>query len=480
LLALLGLYNSSTFAQGEITYKFTLQQVVENALEKSPKMLETKTLQENQYWQYQTFRSNYRPQMRLSGELPNFNRSITSITLNDGSEAFAPRSYANSNLDLSISQSIGLTGGQVTVGSHLGRIDQYTDSTTISYLANPAVVTINQPLFAFNHFKWDKRIEPMRYEASKRLFLENREEVAVEATDLFFQLLLAQESKKIAELNVANSDTLYQIAKGRYNLGKIAENGLLQMELSMMNAQRDLAQSDLDVDLSNLQLNMFLGMSGTELIELIPPMDLPDFEVNEEEALTQAITNSSRTLDFAIRRTEADRNVAQARGESRLNANLFGSYGLTKSTAIFENLYTDPGDHQLFILGFDIPVIDWGRSKAIIRTAEANKKLIDVQVFQDEQGFKQEIFLLVRRFNIYRQNMDIARKADEIARKRYEITMNRYMIGKVVLLDLKDSQEEKDLARKGYIRALYNFWKSHYQLRQKTLFDFDARALITE
>jgi outer membrane protein TolC len=147
---------------------------------------------------------------------------------------------------------------------------------------------------------------------------------------------------------------------------------------------------------------------------------------------------------------------------------------------VFDELYTDPIDKQLILLGFDIPIVDWGRSKAQIRTAEANKKLIDVMVLQDEQSFKQEIYLAVRRFNIYRQNLFIAEKADQVAQKRYAVTFSRYMIGKVVTLDLKDAQEEKDLSRRAYIRALSDAWNSYYELRQKTLYDFDRKMLIKE
>lgn len=460
--------------------ELSLQEAITRAQTNSPKMLEAKTLLDNQYWQYQIFRSNYRPQIRLSGKLPDFNRTITAVTQNDGTEAFKPRTYSNSALDLGLSQSIGLTGGDISLGSEIGRIDQFTDSTTVSYLATPAVITYRQPLFSFNPYKWDKEIEPLKYEASKRTFLENKENVSVEATSLFFKLLLAQESTKIATLNVSNSDTIYQIAQGRYQLGKLAENGLLQMELSLMNARRDMAQAEMDVDLSTLELAMFLGMTGKEQISLIIPAELPEFVVDEDDALNQAISNSSRPLNFDIRKLEGNKLVSQAKGMNRLNANLSTSFGITKSTMVFNDLYTDPIDQQLFLLEFDIPIIDWGRSKAQIRTAEANKKLIDVMVLQDEQGFKQDIYLTVRRFNIYRQNLFIAKKADEIARKRYEVTFKRYMIGKVVPLDLKDAQEEKDRSRKNYVRALADAWNSYYQLRQKTLYDYEAKRLIEE
>ncbi|PCH96192.1 MAG: hypothetical protein COB85_03840 [Bacteroidetes bacterium] len=476
-LILLG-YGFGYAQDSSLTY--SLKEVVKISLEKSPKMLEATTRFENQYWQYQLYKSDYRPQLQLSGDLPEFNRSITSVTQNDGSEVFKPRSYANSSLDLGITQKIGPTGGEIGISSQLGRIDQFADSTTVNYLASPAVITLRQPLFSYNPYRWDRKIEPMKFEAAKRQLVENKEAVMVEATDLFFKLLLAQERKNTAILNVANSDTLLQIANGRFNLGKLAENVLLQMELSLMNARRDLTLAELDIDLSNLQLAMFMGMTGTDLLTLEIPNEIPEFTVNEQDALIQAKENTSVSLNFEVRKLEGLQMVGRAKGESRLNANISASYGLTKSTMVVDQLYTNPSDRQLFLLRFDVPIIDWGRSKARIRTAMANKELIDVYVLQEQQGFTQEILLLVRRFNIYRQNMEIAEKADEIAKKSFDITMKRYLIGKVVQLDLKNAQEEKDIARLKYIQALYDFWASYYQLRQKTLYDFETSKLIGE
>ncbi|MFH1321068.1 MAG: TolC family protein [Bacteroidota bacterium] len=459
-------------------YELTLEQVVELAKKQSPEMVKTETILENKYWQYQSYKSNYKPQLQLTGELPNFNRTISPITQDDGTQAFKSRSYSSSSLTLGISQNIGFTGGVVTLGTQLERMDGFSDSSTVDYLANPAVISITQPILSFNPQKWDKKIEPVRYEASKREYIENIENISVLATELFFDLLLAQKSKVIAETNLANNDTLYQIARGRYNLGKIAEDGLLQMELSVMNARNDLYKSQMDVQTANLRLAMFLGMTGKETISLIAPVEIPDFEVNEQVALEQALANSSLTLDFDLNMLQAERSVDKAKGESGFNADIYASYGLTNSTSILDDLYNDPRDHQRLLIGFNVPILDWGRARARMKTALANKKLMDVNVKQEKQNFEQEILLLVREFNIYKLNLEVAEKAEEVADKRYDVTMKRYKIGKIEILDLNVARQEKDLAKKSYIQSLENFWNTYYDLRKRTLYDFELNKVI--
>ncbi len=56
---------------------------------------------------------------------------------------------------------------------------------------------------------------------------------------IFSTLLTAQGQLQIAEINLANYDTLYRIAKGRYNMGTIAENELLQLELNLLKSKSE-------------------------------------------------------------------------------------------------------------------------------------------------------------------------------------------------------------------------------------------------
>jgi outer membrane protein TolC len=66
----------------------------------------------------------------------------------------------------------------------------------------------------------------------------------------------------------------------------------------------------------------------------------------------------------------------------------------------------------------------------------------------------------------------IAAKADTIAQLRYDVTKQRFLIGKIDVLDLNVAQTEKDVAKRGYVSALRNYWNYFYTLRQITLYDF--------
>ena len=97
-----------------------------------------------------------------------------------------------------------------------------------------------------NSMKWDLEIEELRNLSSDKKFVEDMEDIAIDVTQKFFNLYIAGMNVKNAEFNVAINDTLYILSKGRYNVGKIAENYLLQSELALANARNDLDNSQLE------------------------------------------------------------------------------------------------------------------------------------------------------------------------------------------------------------------------------------------
>ncbi|MGK7389009.1 MAG: TolC family protein [Candidatus Cyclobacteriaceae bacterium M2_1C_046] len=429
------------------------------------------TRRENRYWSYRVFRSNYVPQLSLSGILPNFNNRVIPVSQPDGSIAFRNVRNMSTDLNLKLEQTIAATGGSVFVSSSINRFQDLENDFT-RYGGDPAIIGFEQPLFSFNPLKWDKKIEPLRYEESKREFVEEFEFISREASRRFFDLLLAQISLQIAQQNVNNNDTVYKIAQGRYELGKIPENDLLQLELNLMNSRQSVSQAKLDYETAQLSLRSFLGISTDVDLKLVIPDEFPQIEVDENVALAEAKKNRQEAISFKRRRLEADRDVARATGETGLNANLFGSFGLTNQGDQVPDIYQRPEEQQQVRLGFAIPIIDWGRQKSRVKTAQANQQLVQYSVQQDEIDFNQEVIVQVKRFGVLQEQVVITQKADDISQRRYAVAKNRYLIGKISITDLSLALTEKDRAKRDYINSLGNYWQAYYNLRQLTLYDF--------
>ncbi|WP_205501873.1 TolC family protein [Rufibacter psychrotolerans] len=459
------------------TRRLSLAEVIKMAREQSPSYQQALTQLENRTWQFQTYKSNYLPQLALYATLPSYTKDYERVTdPNTGEIRFVGVQSAVSSGHLELKQNIGLTGGVVSIDSKLQRID---NNGRHSYASNPVVVTIRQPIFNHNGLKWDRRTEPLRYEEAKRNFWEEMERIAVRATDLYFSQLQSQISYDIAQKNVANNDTLFKIAQARFYNAKISVNELLQLELSLLTSRQSLEQARLDIETTTLRLKTYLGITDTYPIRLVAPDQIPQFEVDEEMALKQARENRSRVIGIKREELDAERNLDWAEASSGVNADLFLQYGLTQRAESLGPVYEDPTSQQRINVGFSVPLMDWGRNKSRIGTAKANLKLVKANLEQQRVSFEQDVYLQVKRFKMLREQMKIAQQANGLAERRYLGAKDRYLNGKIGILDLNQAATERDSARRSYVSSLRNFWDAYYNLRLQTLYDFETNQPLT-
>jgi len=282
---------------------------------------------------------------------------------------------------------------------------------------------------------------------------------------------------QIARFNLANNDTIYKIEQGRYNIGTTSKDKLLQVELQLLRSRQDVARAALDLQTASLQLRTFIGLRNSETFDLILPDAIPQFLVDEVTALQHAKETRSAYVAFERRKMEADQGVAEAKGQ-RYQVGVTASYGTNNVGNTLGDLYQNTSKQQQANVTFNVPLVDWGRRRALMQTALANKRLNDYVIAQDEVNFEQEITTQVRQFEMLRLQIEITNKSDQVAQERYNVAQNRYLIGKIDITNLNIALTEKDAAKRSYLDALKSFWTAYYDLRRLTLFDFANQRLL--
>ncbi|WP_239000391.1 TolC family protein [Hyunsoonleella ulvae] len=451
--------------------KITLSEAIDIAQQKSPDYKINLNQNQRNYWRFRNYKARFLPELRLQATLPDYRNQVQRITNDAGQDIFVNQNQLRVEGGLSISQSIPYTGGTLSINTNLERVELFGLDDNIGYSVIPFTVNYFQNSLLFNPFKWDKKIEPLVYEESKREFIENMEQISVSTSRRYFQLLRAQKQLEIAETNLSNQDTLYQIAKGRFRIGKIAENDLLQMELTLLNSRNDVTTNEIELKRTSQNLSRYLGLNN-ENIELLVPEELPLFNVEIDKALEEAQQNRKAVIEFRRKRLEAEKQVAFQKGNNRLNVRVNANFGISNNGNDFNNLFNNFNRQQNVTVSLGIPIFDWGVSKSRIKMAQADLDLTKTNIDQDQQEFEQEIYLHVLNWSNQREFLLTAEKAKEVAQKRYDISKKRYILGKITITDLNIALQEKDEASVEYLNSLQKFWQDYYILRRLTLYDF--------
>lgn len=449
-----------------------LQECIRLAQNSSPEARIAQKAYASVYWSYKSYKAGLLPQMRLDLNTPGILRSISQITQPDGTQAFIEQNQAFSSGVLSISQQIAPTGGTISLSSGLTRLDVFGNNAYRIYQGTPLRVGLNQPLFNYNELRWQRQIQPIQFQVAEKRYLEALEDIAVSTAGKYFDVYIAEMTLKNAEFNLRITDSVYTISEGRYRVGKIAENDLLQTELAYLNAQAQLQSAEIGLQKSKLELAISLGLNSHEQISVLSPEELPIMPIDQEVALMEARSNRSDLLDFQVRGLEAESALAQAKANSRFNANINATFGLNQSGALVADAYRNLLDQQTASIGIGIPILQWGRGKARIESAEVARDRVNEQIKLDQRRLERDVRFQVMDFLQVQKQLIIAAKADTIGQRRFDVAKNRYLIGKIDITNLQIAQSEKDNARTNYIQALKRYWVTYFQLRRATLFDF--------
>lgn len=469
---LLAVVSVSASAQSD-TLTLTLDEALRLARKQSPSVKIARSNFEVSYWSYRSSQADYLPQLSLTGSVPGLQREITQVEQPDGSVLFQQKSQLFSNISLELSQQISLTGGTLYARSGLRRIDLFDRGNTYFWSSTPLEIGITQPLFKHNTMSWARELAELQFRLAQKRYAEALEDAATGITEQFFSVYISQMNVENANFNVAVNDTLYRLSKGRYEVGKIAENDLLQSELKLMESRTQLTSALIDYELAERNLKIALSLLSSQVVRVVPPAQVPQADIEPAAALAKARLYRSDVLNFDVRATEAERRIAEAEYGDNLGATVSASVGFNQTARTVPDVYRSPLDREQFNITFEIPLVQWGKTHAAVEAARAEKRALEETIRLEEGAFEKDVYYQVMRFRQLGIQVGLSAKSDTIAQRRFEVAKNRYLIGKIDLNDLFVAQNEKDGARRNYIQTLREYWVAYYRLRRLTLFDFE-------
>jgi outer membrane protein len=429
-------------------------------------------------WRDRAFSARRLPQLALEGVVPSINRGITPVFRPDGTTAFVTQREMQSSVNLTLSQQVTATGGEIFVSSGLTRLDVHGAQQSPLWQSTPLVLGIRQQLFRSNVLRWDYREQDVRAELAEQRYLEAREDVALVTADAFFDLYAAEMALQNALANTAINDTLHLLNTGRYEVGRIGENDLLQSELAVLRARTSLDGARLERERAMAELKRLTSVPAAEEVRVVVPASAPDVQPDTAVAVAQAVRNQSRMRGLELDELVARRGLSEARLNTGFGMTVNAMAGLNQTAPVFDDAYRSLLEQQRLTVEFEMPLVQWGGRSAQIQAARAEQDRVAAVARDSRASVEQDARFAALQLPLARRQLATSAKADTVATRRFDVAKNRYVIGRIDIGDLYIAQSEKDAALLSYVEALRNFWLAYYRLRRLTLYDFEtARPL---
>lgn len=471
----------SVSIQAQQVIRLDLQRTIEIANDSSLSAFRYQNLYLTGYWEYRTYKAARLPSLTLNLTPAEYYRYITTrYDSNNNLDVYREQQMFSAGGGLSIQQNFDLTGGTFYINSNLDYMRNFGDTKYTQYSSVPLRIGYTQNLLGYNSFKWDRKIEPLKYEKVKKQFIYNTEDVASEAVTYFFELAMAQAEYKLAQENVLTADTLYTIGENRFKIASISQADLLTLKLDKVNAHNSLDNARIGLKRAMFSLASYLNMPKDTQIEVILPGRPDNVEINVEQALGLARQNNPTFLEQRQNILEAQQNVNRTRVESRLSASLNASIGFNQVAEKINLAYKNPLQQDLVSISISIPLIDWGVRKGKYNMAKNNLNVISIAAQQEEQKIEEDVVMTVNDFNIQQRLVNSAEEALDLAEMAYDQTRQKFIIGKADINSLTLSHNRQQEAQKNYVSALQNYWTNYYKIRKLTLYDFSKGFSLSD
>lgn len=468
----------TTEAAGPDTILLSLHDAITLARRQSPDAQSARSSFLAAYWNYRYYQANYLPSVTLTSS-PYINKEMNKITQSDGTAIFIRQDQFGADVTLKINQNIRWTGGSLFLKSSLNRLDEFQQKTK-AYSTQPLLIGYEQSLFGYNYLKWDRKIEPIRFREAKKRYAETLELISATTCNHFFSLASAQTELDMARQNFASADTLYRMAQGRYEIGTITENEMLQLEINRLNEETNVMDAEINMKEAARSIRTFLNLEDMAELRLIMPDSVPQFEVPLPAAMNLALENSPDPEYYRRIIKEGESNLAYAKANARLKADLYVQFGLSQTGADIGQSFSNLMHQEYASLSLSLPILDWGRGRGKVKVAKSQLELMRTQAEQGMNDFMQNVEKLVLQFNMQARKVKIAALTDKRATQRHTVATRLYVLGRSSILDLMSAVSEKDFARKNFITTLRTYWSLYFTLRSLTAFDFEKNIALTE
>ena len=239
------------------TEKLSLRDVISIATDSSLSAFRARHTYLGSYWEFRTYKAQNLPQLSIASTPIKYNQNfVLRYNSETNIEEYRPQQTISSAIGLSVKQNVGPLGGTFYIDTDLDFVKNFSsvNEDYQQFSTTPIRIGYNQPLFGYNQFRWDKKIEPIKYEAAKRNLLFDMESISENVTELFFALVMAQTNYKTAENDLANADTLYAVGQQRYSIAAISKSDLLTLNLDVINARNTLENARIELKRAKFSL----------------------------------------------------------------------------------------------------------------------------------------------------------------------------------------------------------------------------------
>ncbi|MEP6596147.1 MAG: TolC family protein [Ginsengibacter sp.] len=346
-----------------------------------------------------------------------------------------------------------------------------------------------------------------QHEASKAATDKLKNDIALTVANAYLQVLLAREQEKIADVQVQQSKSQFDIATKQVNAGALPEINAVELEAQLARDSANLIAARGNVEQTKFVLKAYMDIDAGQPFEIeepsatqIPLENIADLQPESVYALAVANLPQQRVNDFKIR--AAQKTLLAARGALYPTIALFGSlgsnYGYFK-TPKYDQIITGYSPSGLVVkdgaggfldvqqpifrsgskigyftsdafgkqlnnnfgqsigINISVPIFNGWMSRAGYERAKLNINTLELQKDLDNKTIAQDIYQAYNSAVVAIEKFNSSKKSVEAAQRSFDFATKRYNVGMLTTLELITDQNNLFRAKLEYVLNQFDY-----------------------
>lgn len=358
-----------------------------------------------------------------------------------------------------------------------------------------ATASLSLPLFVPSVYRQMKLNETQMALAVEQARATRIDMVAA-VRSAYYNVLLAEQSMKVLQEAIATTQRVVDNTKELYENGMAAEYDYITAQVQLSNLKPQVLQAQKGIDLTKLQLKMYLSIPEETEIIVIGSLDDfrdevllgTDYEVNVAENTTvKNLELQSELLDHQEKLIQTTRMptiaafgqisyMGQEHSDlSKLMGGMGGGAAAPAEQSKFWWQYPINIGAQI-----SIPIFAGFSKTNQLRAVRNQRAQLDIQREYAERGVVLQVQAAINNLLTARETMLSNELTVEQAQKAYDISYARYGAGAGTILELNSSQLTLTQAQLNYSQSIYDYLSAHAEYEKACGVDYDATETTTQ
>lgn len=306
----------------------------------------------------------------------------------------------------------------------------------------------------------------------------NRIDLIAAVRSAYYNVLLAEQSLEVLNEAVATTQRVVDNTKDLYDNGLASEYDYLTAQVQLSNLKPQVLQAETAIDITKLQLKMYLSLPEDLEIEVSGTLD--DFRtevlLGEDYSTDIAENTTLKTLDLQRELLEHQEKLIQTTrmpslvafgsisyiGQERIDLSglMGGAMGGTRAAAESQSKFW--WQYPISVgAQISIPIFSGLKKTNQLREVRNQMAQLDLQRSYAEEGIRLQVQASINTLLTARETMLANELTVEQAEKAYDISLTRYNAGAGTIIELNTAQLSLTQAQLSYSQSIYNYLAAH-------------------